>query len=362
MKRHNHSFLHQEHGGNVFYYSKVLGIPLTKIIDLSSSVNPILKSYLKEKNFNLWDYLEFYPDTEGEELKETLSQIYSLEKENFLLGNGSFELWQYFLMFLLPKGCKVFIPEPTFIGYRKILTNRKDVEIINPLSLNPEDHLSFLEDFLKKKSKSKVVILCHPNNPTGLPYAKENLITFLAKNPDTLFLIDEAFIDFIERESLLSEVSQFSHLYVFRSFTKFYGLAGLRIGFLVGNKKILNKLKTILPTWNTNTLSQILAKDLLLDEQFKKQSLEFFLKQKKIFETGLRALEVFYFPSVTNFYLMEVRRGGSFSRWLLKEKKILVRNCFNFVGLSEDYIRVSLKWDEANQRFLEALEEWLKVF
>ncbi|MFN3921699.1 MAG: pyridoxal phosphate-dependent aminotransferase [Caldimicrobium sp.] len=354
--------IYPSHGGNIFYYAKKLGIHYKDLIDLSASVNPLVKDFLQEKLLHLWENLEFYPDPEGESLCNILAEIYSLERENFLLGHGSLELWQYFLLYFLPRGCHIFLPEPTFVGYRKILSQRKDFQITAPFSLTPEDHLNHLKNFMKKKYKNKAVILCHPNNPTGALFPKEELLSIIDKNPQVWFLIDEAFIEFKESASFLPHIQHFSNLYIFRSFTKFYGLAGTRLGYLAGNKKILSQLKKFLPTWNTDTLSQILAEKLLLDENFKKTSLDFFLKQKTIMEETLRALGVYYFPSVANFYLLKIEEGRRLYRWLLEEKRILVRSCHNFVGLSEDYLRVSLKRTEENQKFLEAIEEWLKGF
>ncbi|MFN3504660.1 MAG: pyridoxal phosphate-dependent aminotransferase [Caldimicrobium sp.] len=351
------------HGGNIFFYAKKLSLPPLEITDLSSSVNPWLCDYLKEKGINLYNYLEFYPDPECTELKEILGKIYSLDPEHFLIGNGSFELIHAFLQFFLPKNTLVLLLEPTFVGYRNILSKREDLKIETFIHLEEKEHLNYVEKFLQKKDTyPKAVILCNPQNPTGALYFKKDLISLLLKAPYVYFLIDEAFIDFKEEESLMSEVLNFPNLFLFRSLTKFYGMAGLRLGYMVGDKKVLNKLKKVLPIWNINTLAQILAKILLLDESFKKRTLEYFSKEKKAFERTLKALGIKFFPSVANYYLLYLKNGERFYTWLLKEKGILVRSCYNFVGLSADYIRVSLKRREENLKFLSALEEWCKLF
>lgn len=353
------------HGGNIFYYSKELGLSPLEIIDLSSSVNPWLYDYLKDKRLDLYKYLEFYPDPECTELKEILQKIYNLEQRHFLIGNGSLELIRAFLQFILPKNTTVLLLEPTFVGYRTILAKRKDIRIETFIHLEVEEHLNYIENFLKKRTAPKAVILCNPQNPTGALYLKKELLSLLSNfsnNSKIYFLVDEAFIDFKEEESLIGEVKIFPNLYVFRSLTKFYGMAGLRVGYMAGNLKTLNRVKRFLPTWNVNTLAQILAKFLLLDKGVKKKFLEYFLKEKENFEARLEGLEVKFWPSVANYYLLYLRKGKEFYGWLLREKRILVRSCYNFIGLNEDYIRVSLKRGEENLKFISSLEEWCKLF
>lgn len=353
--------LKQVHGGNLFYYAKLLGISPLEIIDLSTSVNPLAVDYIREKKLELWDYLKVYPDPEGNCLRELLAHLYSLDKDEILLGNGSLELLKYFLLFILPKGCTVFLVEPTFVGYRKILNLRKnEISIVSCKSLEPLN-FDLWEVLINSHPHPKTVILCNPNNPTGAYYSKEVLLDLIKRNPQVLFIIDEAFIDFIEKESLVKEVSLYKNLLVLRSFTKFYGLAGLRVGFMAGNKRILKKLKVLLPTWNTNTLAQVLLQALLLDSDFKEQSLEFFLNEKRKFESSLETFKLKYFPSVCNFYLIWLKGADEFFLWLLEKKHILIRNCYNFEGLTKEYIRVSLKLPWENERFLEALREWLEV-
>ncbi|MFN4197123.1 MAG: pyridoxal phosphate-dependent aminotransferase [Caldimicrobium sp.] len=353
------------HGGNIFFYASKLCLSPVEIIDLSSSVNPLLYDYLKDKGLDLYKYLEYYPDPECTELKKLLEKIHSLDWKYFLIGNGSFELIQAFLQFILPKNTTVLLLEPTFIGYRYILSKRKDIKIETFIHLEVKEHLNYIEKFLKNNTSPKVVLLCNPQNPTGAVYFKSDLISLLlntSNSSKTYFLVDEAFIDFKEEESLIKEVKNFPNLFVFRSLTKFYGMAGLRLGYIAGNKNILNKLKNFLPTWNVNTLAQFLAKFLLLDEYFKKNILEYFLKEKETFEEKLRTLGVKFWPSVANYYLLYLRKGEEFYNWLLKEKGILVRSCYNFTGLDANYIRVSLKRKEENLKFLFALEEWCKLF
>ncbi len=350
-----------EHGGNVYYYAKNLKLSPFEIIDLSSSANPLIKKFLKINSKKLLNILEFYPDPEGEDLKEVLSKTYGIDKKSIVIGNGSYELLQG-LILILPERTKFFLPEPTFVGYRKILKLKEKSKIYTHFSLNPEEHLEAIEKFLKKESKGKAVIICHPNNPTGLVFNKEALSTLISKYEETFFIIDEAFIDFVEEESLISQTKTHENLFILRSLSKFYGLAGVRIGYLVTLNPLLSKVKTLVPTWSANTLSQYLARELLLNQEFKKRSLKYFQNLKTLFEKALKEMEVNFLPSYTNFYLLRHLPGGkNFFFWLLKEKHILIRPCFNFHGLTEGDFRVSLKDEKSLKLFIGALREWLKA-
>lgn len=352
--------MYPEHGGNIYYYGRLFALPPTAIIDMSSSVNPLAKEFLAEKLTSLLHYLEFYPDPEAGEIKELLAERYKLPLEGLLIGNGSMELISLTLWHLLAKGSQVLLLEPTFGGYKKYLAQRRDLKIESNVSLHWKDWLESIDAFLERRARKKTILLCNPNNPTGWLIPKASLLERMERSPETLFIVDEAFIDFVEEESLVSKAPHLPNLIVLRSLTKFYGLAGSRLGYLVASPHLVEHLKTYVPTWNVNTLSQIFAKILLTNEDFRQRSLEFFYGEKALFEDIFKRLNIFYFPSVTNFYLFKLEGGREFFSWLLKKKRILIRLCENFKGLSSDYLRVSLKDHGANKLFLEGLREWLE--
>lgn len=350
-----------DHGGNVYRVAKLLGVSPTDIRDLSSSVNPLVSAFIRDKFRDLLGYLELYPEPYSEELREILAERLRIPEEKILFGNGSIELITLALYHLIPRGSKVLLLEPTFIAYRRILKGLHNQILF--FSLNANDWFDFIENFLRKETGSKkVVIICNPNNPTGWLLLKSRLREIISREGDTLFLIDEAFIDFCEEDSLVFEAAQLDNLLVFRSLTKFYGLAGARSGYMVSHHKYINLLKKLISPWNVSTISQIMSKHVLMDEDFKKKSLEFFLNEKRRFEQHFQRLKIDFFPSVANFYLFYLPKAKLFAEWLLRERKLLIRTCDNFYGLSSDYLRVSIKDEESNRIFFEALEEWLKGF
>ncbi|MCS7198922.1 MAG: aminotransferase class I/II-fold pyridoxal phosphate-dependent enzyme [Caldimicrobium sp.] len=351
------------HGGNIYYFGRLLGVSPFQIRDLSSSVNPLVSYYLKEKAFDLCRYLEYYPEPHSEELREILSVKLNVPKDYILIGHGSIELISLFLKRLLPKGGKALLLEPTFIAYGSTLNQVPHVEKNSFFSLNQQDWKRKIEDFLNKNKRQKpIVIICNPNNPTGWVLPKEWLREVISNYREALFLIDEAFIDFCEEESLLFAVQESANLVVFRSLTKFYGLAGLRVGYMVAQSPYIEVLAKELSLWNVDTLTQIIAKVLLLDKEFERRSKEFFLQEKVKFERTFKEEGIVFYPSRANFYLFFLPKGREFWNWLLREKRILIRNCENFCGLSSDYLRVSVKDTTTNDLFLEALKEWLRLW
>jgi len=202
-----------------------------------------------------------------------------------------------------------------------------------------------------------MVFICNPNNPTGWLIDNEEILKVASFYEKTIFLIDEAFIDFVPDKTLL-RYSISSNIIVLRSLTKFYGLAGLRFGYAVASSEVIEKIKNYRQPWSINSLAQWIAEEIIRDEDFKKQSYEFFKKEKDFFEYSLNKLKLKYFPSVANFYLIEILEKGLFQYML--ERGILVRECSDFYGVNENFIRVSVKNRAENETFFNELKRFLR--
>lgn len=350
-----------EHGGNVYYFARKYNLNPFVITDMSASVNPFAKNYLKEVPLDPYFYLQFYPDPECSELRSILSQKLNIGENSILLGNGSLELIQTVILWSIPEGAEVLLPQPTFTAYKKYLNLREDLAIFSPFSLNPSEWMDFLDSFLERKVFRKVVFLCNPNNPTCWILRKSEILERISQFEEVLFLIDEAFIDFCEEESLAVYAPTLPNLIVFRSLTKFYGLAGARVGYVIANQDTISHLKRFHPTWQVNTLSQIFAIYLLKNQVFICKTRDFFLKEVKKFEDYLQRMGIWHRVGPVNFVFFYIESGLEFWEWLIRERAILIRSCSNFEGLNGNFLRVSLREEEANDRFLEALEEWLKL-
>ncbi|GAB5046594.1 threonine-phosphate decarboxylase CobD [Thermodesulfovibrio sp. TK110] len=341
------------HGGDIYTVSELTGKSPYEIVDMSSSVNPLaLPERIKEKIIEKIPLLHKYPDTEARGFIKTISELYDVPPQNIICGNGSTELIYLTAQALNPES--VMILEPSFTEYERAC-QLNEIIIERVFALNKEKILKMLWKAMKKR-KYGMVFICNPNNPTGWLIDKAEILKIAFLYKDTIFLVDEAFIDFVPQESLLREV--LSNIIVLRSLTKFYGLAGLRFGYAVASSQIIEKIKRYRHPWNINSFAQWIAEEIVRDEEFKKETHEFFKIEKEFFEYSLNELKLKYFPSVANFYLIEVPKKGIFHYML--ERGILIRDCSSFYGLNENFIRVSVKSRAENEKFFKELREFLR--
>jgi len=204
--------------------------PDSKIIDFSSNVNPLgpppgVKKYLK-KNINT---LEVYPDSESTKLRKNLSWYTKVPANKIVVGNGATEIIYNFCHAFLNKKTPVLIPVPTF-GEYEAAAKLSGCKVSFFKTMNLSENLDL---FLKKIPKNGCIFLCNPNNPTGLLLSRKTMLKILqnAKKKSTFVFVDECFIELSDhKQSLVNDLKKYENLFVLRSLTKSFGLAGLRIG------------------------------------------------------------------------------------------------------------------------------------
>ena len=174
-----------------------------------------------------------------------------------------------------------------------------------------------------------------------------------------ILIIDEAFIDFIPEYSVVKEVASNPYLIVLRSMTKFYALTGLRIGYGVFNEDIVEKVNTFKEPWTVNSLAQKAALAALGDSGYAKETMELMGQEKEFLEDAFKDLGIEFIASAVNFYLLKINQATTISR-TLREKGILVRDCSNFQGLDDSYIRVAVKSSKDNQQLIKELSDLCK--
>jgi len=348
------------HGGNLERAMEKYGISSEEIIDFSANINPLgFSSKIREDIIKNLDRLSHYPDPECKEAKKEISHYFKIDYENIVLGNGSTELIYLIVQTLKLK--KVLIPIPTFCEYERALNN-------NNVSINffklkeKQDFLVSMDEIIPQLAGIDLVFLCNPNNPTGTFLPKKEMLTLVKEvQKRKIFLVlDEAFIDLYEEESLIKEVKNYDHLIILRSLTKFFGLPGLRIGFAASNSKLIKKLEAQKIPWSVNCLAQIAVREVLRDEKFITKSRSFLLEEKEFFYQELSNIEGWkvYKPSA-NFIFIKLL-GNISSEGLmgqLAKKGILIRDCSNFRGLEEGkFIRVAVRTRKENIKLLEELK------
>ena len=333
--------------------------PDEKIIDFSSNVNPLgchpgVKKYLK-KQFN---QIDVYPDPESKRLRSNLKWFTSLSTSQILVGNGATEIIYNFCSAFVNKKTKVLIPCPTFSEYEKAV-KLFDGKIIRFKSMNFKN---VFPQFLTKIPTKGIVFFCNPNNPTGELLSKKSMVKIIktAKKKSTLVFVDETFIELVPElnASLVKTIKSYENLFILRSFTKSFGLAGLRIGYGLGNKKIIKVLQRIKIPWNVNYIAQSAASAALCYSDFLEKSRE---KIKKENSFLMNSLSQFHwldcFQSSTNFILIKTKINSKLLQKKLLKKNILIRDCSTFCGLNENYVRIAVKNRNQNKLLVKALGE-----
>jgi threonine-phosphate decarboxylase len=265
------------------------------------------------------------------------------------------------------KGDRAVMPAPTFGEYASAVC--KTGESIKFVKLGKTFTIE-LTSFKRDIIGAKLVFLCNPNNPTSMLISQETLKdiieTSLAQN--TLVFLDEDFLEFVEDEkslSMINKIDKYPNLFVLRSFTKIYGLTGLRVGYGIANPEIINFLSSVKIPWNVNCIAQAAAVAALKDERHLQVTLELIRKEKEwlMEEFGKFGGFKFTMPDA-NFFFIDVRKSGCKAAKLKSEmlkQGILIRDCTSFKGLDEFYIRVAVKTHQENEKMLSAFKRILEA-
>jgi threonine-phosphate decarboxylase len=362
------------HGGNIYRLIEQYGMDIDEIIDFSASINPlgVPKSVMLEIVNNI-KYLCNYPDPDTVRLRQELAKYLGINYQYIICGNGSTELIYLIARALMPE--KVLIPYPTFSEYENAVisqalsdgSQKAKIKYLplneeNNFDINPDEFINAMADGFFDEGRSPLTLpvdiafLCNPNNPTAGHMGKKDVlkIASAAKDLKCYLVVDEAFIDFAPEESVIKETANNPYLIVLRSLTKFYALSGLRIGYGVFPESIIDAIKSHKEPWSVNTAAQVAAIAAINDLQYKNETFRVIQNEKKVLEDGFKLLDIDYFRSAVNFYLLKHDRAAEIAA-SLRNKGIMVRDCSNFRGLDSRYIRVAVKSNRDNMRLLKEL-------
>lgn len=357
--------LTDKHGGNLNAASIKYGLAPADFIDFSANLNPLgppapLLRHLK----TCLNRIDRYPDPRSETLRDALSKEHKLSPENLIITNGSAEL--FYLIFWALKPRRTLIPVPSFSDYFRA-ARAADVETVNPI-LRYENNFNLNEaEFFDLIRRGDLIILCSPHNPTGIIFSESfihKLIDVVSHNGSWL-LIDEAFIDFAsDYQGHLQDVSDINNLIVSRSLTKILAVPGIRIGYAAAPGCVIRRLKAVQPPWSVNFLAQEAGMWFCDNHEFALQTVEFIAEEKLVFYQMLnRICGIEMFSSAANFFLLNISGTGYTSGRLtdaLGRTGLLVRDCLDFIGLSQNFIRVAVKTRTQNIRLIEELQRLIK--
>jgi len=296
-----------------------------------------------------------YPDPLQWKVKEKLAEIKGVKPTQIFLGNGSDEPIDLIVRaFCEPNQDSILITEPTY-GMYKVCAEVNAVNVQQVL-LTPDFDLDLESIPNTFDATTKVIYLCSPNNPTGNLLSREKIIEVL-KRFYGLVVIDEAYIDFTKSKSFIQELKKYSNLVVLQTFSKAWGLAGLRLGMCFASEEIISILNKIKYPYNVNSRTQDLAIDALENKYRKDIWVEEILKERDILTRELRHLKIVekIFPSDANFLLVRVKDAPSTYQYLI-DNRIIVRDRSK-VNLCYNCLRITVGTPEENKKLIEALKK-----
>ena len=350
------------HGGNIYELAGTLGCSVDEIIDMSSNVNPLgpppgLLAHLQEH----MDQIRALPEVDAQHAVERFADHFGIPPDQVLAGNGTTQL-----IYDLPRALETqlaLIVGPTYADYRDgCRQNHVDSAYwLTRKGDNFQPDIAAIEDVLPA---CDTVYICNPNNPTGTLVEGETLRALSRKFPDKTFIIDESYLPFVpdpEKWSLMVERPK--NVLVLHSMSKIFRIPGLRIGFVIGAAALIDRLRAYALPWSVNSLAleavQYLLSPNKATDQFVAGTRVLLEAEKKAMSKRLSRIPgIRLFPSVTGFFLLQLPEPhrSEVVCGQLAQEKILVRDCANFKGLSDRFIRISLQDKIKNQKCAQALE------
>ena len=328
---------------------------LKDVIKLASNENPVGPSPRAVAAMQAAaEKVNFYPDSNCFYLKEDLAQFLGFEPANLIVGNGSDELLKLIAEAFLKEGEEVIYGVPSFVEY-EFVTRVMGGQIIEvPLQNLTYDLPAIAE---KITSRTKLIFICNPNNPTGTIVGQKEIQAFMDQVPeDVLVVFDEAYYEYVTDAAFpdsLDYVRQGKRVIVLRTFSKIYGLAGLRIGYGIATPDIIDCLMRVREPFNVNSIAQAGAQAALEDQAWIKKVRDLNTQGRDYWYGELTAMGLEYAPTQGNFIFINLGISGAEVSQRLMKLGVIVRpgHVFGY----PDYVRVTIGTPEQNERFIAAL-------
>ncbi|MBR7006033.1 MAG: histidinol-phosphate transaminase [Candidatus Methanomethylophilaceae archaeon] len=313
----------------------------------SMGPNPAATRYLSEGRWSL----DLYPNTYSDGLREALAELYGLQADNFIAGNGSDEMLDVTFKTFTNWGdrCAVPVPSYTLYDYFVKLNGGSAVEV------------DLTEDFQLDvdaivAQKAKIAIMPSPNNPTGNSFRTKDLEEVLSRS-EGIVVVDEAYAEY-GTESMIRRVEEFDNLIVLRTFSKAYAMAALRVGYAAANAKLAEMMMCVKIPYSLNAVSEGAAIAAVKDQDFIRRSVEAVRRERPVLAAGLRRLGFEPFPSDSNFIMARSPIDHAELVSGLKERGILIRD-FGSKRRTENCVRTTVGTAEQNALLLSRIEEVL---
>ncbi len=288
-----------------------------------------------------------YPEPEPRSLESKLAKKLGVEADNVFVAGGATEI--IYNLAALHSGKRSAVLTPTFAEYEDACRRHGH-------------RISFFTD-VSHAPEADLVWLCNPNNPTGDLIPAEELLKIISNNPDTLFVVDQAYGKYC-REEVISprEAVALPNLIVLCSLTKDFSVPGLRVGYAVGTEALISSLRSQRIPWSVNALALEAAGFLLDHQEDYCIDLDHLLSEARRVRKAFQESGIETIPSATNYFLCRLLSGraADLKEWLAEHHSILIRDASNFHGLEEGHFRVAVQDSESNDKLINAVREWLE--
>ncbi len=298
-----------------------------------------------------------YPNEQLDDLREQIADNFSLQKENVLIGSGSSEIIEkLFYCFGGTRSRKIVYPQPSFSMYTIYAKAAEAVGV--PVDLE-EDYRLDVGKFVRAvvENKASLAVICNPNNPTGNVMSLSD-IEYIAQNIDCAFLVDEAYVEF-HGESAASVLKKYPHMIIARTFSKAYGLAAARVGYMLADAKVVEMIDKSYMPYHMNVLSLVTADTVYQMRHEYVPRIQMMVAERKRMETELKKLSGFtVYPSATNFILVKYASAGELNE-AMEAAGIGLRS-FGSAPRLENCLRISMGTREENDAWYKAMKDFIE--
>jgi threonine-phosphate decarboxylase len=355
----------QGHGGNKLTLSTRLGCPVEDIIDMSSNLNPLgpperIHRVITEK----LSAIHALPEPDAVSMAEGFARYHGIDHASVIPGNGT-----TFFIYTLPVALgarQVLILGPTYSDYQDACA-MYGIAYSHCLAGKETKFQPDMDLVSAQAAQSDLVFICNPNNPTGALIPKPDLERLIRTHPETCFVLDESYLPFIEDAEDLSFVSDsgYPNLVVLSSMSKIFRIPGLRTGFLSGAQPLIDKVMAYYQPWSVNSLAQEVIRDIFNHPEtilpFYEQTRNYIQREKEGFISALDGVAGLRICEASTYFILAELENLTAPEFCNRvgNDKILIRDCTNFKGLSDRFVRFSLKTREINQLLARSIKKAL---
>lgn len=319
-----------------------MGVPMPDdVLDFSSNVNPL--EWPGKMEVDIKKTLSSYPDDEASEIRSMLAEQNGCSPDNILVTSGTNESIYIISSYQEAKANSIL--QPVYCEYARAL-DAYGASVRNICSVS------------ELEAGCETVWICNPCNPTGAFIPDEEMKTLFSRFQEKLFIIDEAYKDFLYKDKSSLRYEAFKNVIALRSLTKIFHLCGARIGYIVAQPEMISKLRLRQPTWSVNSLAQTAAAEFLKDSDFPRKTREYCAAEVPRFAGMIRSAGYNVLPTSVNFFLVETKDDVGLMRFLLT-RGLVVRHTRNFPGLDGKYVRIAVRAPRENDRLAEAMKEYM---